>query len=145
MITRISELASNDSLRGYKESPVVGQAADSMEAIQIQHITKMFSPDVIFIHISMPCMDGLNPTREIKKEFSEVAVAIFSFHSNEQYRRLAQSYWTETYLTKDSVVSHIPELLDAMRRRRNVSKERDPIGMRADLQGRAAVLVEKRQ
>jgi DNA-binding NarL/FixJ family response regulator len=61
---------------------VIGEAEDGREAIRkVQELL----PDVVLMDISMPKLNGLEATRQIKKWFPGVKVLILTMHANEEY------------------------------------------------------------
>ena len=58
---------------------VVGEAADGDEALRK---TRELSPHVVLMDISMPGMNGLEVTEQLRKEAPEVKVLIISVHKN---------------------------------------------------------------
>ena len=54
---------------------VVGTARDGQHAL---HQAKRFRPDLVLTDLSMPRMNGLEATAELRKSFPEMRVLIFS-------------------------------------------------------------------
>ena len=61
---------------------VVGEAADGRIAVEL---AKQLDPDVVLMDISMPGLNGLEATRQLKKEAPHIKVLILSAHDNEEY------------------------------------------------------------
>jgi DNA-binding NarL/FixJ family response regulator len=61
---------------------VIGEAKDGREAIEK---AGQLHPDVVVMDITMPGLNGLEATRQIKKRFPEVQVVILTVHANEEY------------------------------------------------------------
>ena len=62
------------------EIEVVGIAANGVEAINVVEQTQ---PDVVFMDIVMPEMNGIDATKAIKKKFSHIQIVACSTEGNE--------------------------------------------------------------
>ena len=94
-----------------KEVPgveVVGEASDGREAIEM---VKAARPDVVFMDISMPNLNGLEATERIIKAFPEVRVIILSRHENEEYYWRALRVGASGYLLKNAVMTELKAAL----------------------------------
>jgi DNA-binding NarL/FixJ family response regulator len=80
-----------------KEWLVVGEAADGIEAIGM---ARELRPDIVIMDITMPEMNGLEATPEIKKALPAAEVLIFTQHDSRQMIRQAQSAGASGYLLK---------------------------------------------
>lgn len=82
---------------------VVGEAADGKEGIEK---TEALHPNVVLMDISMPSVDGLNATRQIKSKFPEIQILVLSMHRSDEYffemlRAGASGYILKTAKTSD--------------------------------------------
>lgn len=80
-----------------KEWLVVGEAADGAEAIGM---ARELRPDIVIMDITMPEMNGLEATPEIKKAFPAAEVLIFTQHDSTQMIQQAQNAGASGYLLK---------------------------------------------
>lgn len=92
---------------------VVGEAADGREAIAL---AAAHPPDIVLMDISMSGMNGLQATRELKKERPEIHVIILSMHATEEYVLQALRAGASGYLLKDSAPLELALALQAVSR-----------------------------
>lgn len=61
---------------------VVGEADNGREAIEK---VEELQPDIVLMDHTMPILNGLEATRQIRKRFPEVKVLILTMHTSEEY------------------------------------------------------------
>ncbi|MBI4763974.1 MAG: response regulator transcription factor [Deltaproteobacteria bacterium] len=92
---------------------IVGEAADGLEATLM---VERHLPDLVLMDISMPRMDGLTATREIKKKWPETKVLVFTIHESPEYQAAALTSGADGYLLKSSsrteMIDSIKDILD---------------------------------
>jgi DNA-binding NarL/FixJ family response regulator len=96
------------SHRGWK---VVGEAANGREAVE--KATKL-RPDIVIVDISMPELDGLEVTRQIRKSLPDVKVLVLTMHESDQMIRRALDAGAHGYLLKSDLVDHLPKAVTAI-------------------------------
>ena len=79
---------------------VVGEAGDGQEAILKARELK---PDVVLMDLRMPGMNGIDATRQMKKEMPVVRVIILTLYDFEEYREAATTAGTVNYILKKSM------------------------------------------
>ncbi|HEX3385499.1 MAG TPA: PAS domain S-box protein, partial [Mucilaginibacter sp.] len=77
-----------------------GEAVDGYDAIEK---AKALHPDIIVMDVSMPRMNGLDATREIKRIFSDVEVVIVSQHEAPEMMRQAFNAGACGYVVKSAI------------------------------------------
>ena len=93
-----------------KEWQVVGEAADGAEAIGM---ARELQPDIVIMDITMPEMNGLEATPEIKKALPAAEVLIFTQHDSTQMIQQAQNAGASGYLLK-SQANWLVKAVEAM-------------------------------
>jgi NarL family two-component system response regulator LiaR len=88
---------------------VVAEASDGDEAVQL---AKRYKPDVAIIDISMPKLDGIEATKQIKALYPEMVVLILSAYDDDQFVFSLLEAGAAGYLLKSV---HGQELVDAVR------------------------------
>lgn len=61
---------------------VVGEAENGRDAVAK---TEELLPDVVLMDYTMPILNGLEATRQIKKRFPDVKIVILTMHTDEEY------------------------------------------------------------
>lgn len=75
----------------------VGEAADGMEAVRK---TRELHPDVVLMDVGMPGLDGVEATRQIKREIPATRVIMLTVYATHVSEALAAG--ASRYLLKDS-------------------------------------------
>ena len=70
------------ALSPHPEVQVVGEASEGKQAIEM---ASALEPDVIIMDISMPDLDGLDATKQIKALHPDIHIIIFSVHSRKEF------------------------------------------------------------
>ncbi len=61
---------------------IVGEAENGRDALML---VEKYHPDIVLMDISMPILNGLEATRQIKKRFPQSHIIILTMHTNEEY------------------------------------------------------------
>jgi len=69
-------------LQHERDIEVVGEAETGRQAVQL---TRKLRPDVVVMDIAMPLLNGLEATRQIRKDFPETRVLILTAHDDDAY------------------------------------------------------------
>jgi DNA-binding NarL/FixJ family response regulator len=88
---------------------LVGEAEDGRTAVKLACELK---PDVVIMDIAMPLLNGLEATRQIKRELPDTEVLILSMHDNEEYIRQVLAAGAMGYILKDAAAR---ELINAIK------------------------------
>jgi DNA-binding NarL/FixJ family response regulator len=69
-------------LKHERDIEVVGEAASGRAAVEL---TRKLRPAVVVMDIAMPLLNGLEATRQIRRDFPDTGVLILSAHSEDAY------------------------------------------------------------
>src|SRR3954449_7645955 len=78
---------------------VVGEAETGRQAVQL---ARTLHPAVVVMDIAMPLLNGLEATRQIRKELPEVKVLILSAHSDDAYVEQVAALGAAGFLLKQT-------------------------------------------
>jgi len=78
---------------------IVGEASEGREALEL---SKTHQPDIVFMDITMPGLNGLEAITRMKKECPTARVIMLSMHAREEYFQQALEYGAAGYLLKDA-------------------------------------------
>lgn len=90
---------------------VVGEAENGREAVQKAQELK---PDIVLMDISMPVMNGMDATREIKKRDREIKVLVLTVHDNEEYISQAFQAGAAGYVLKKAADSDLVNAIEVV-------------------------------
>ena len=86
-------------LNAQPDMEVIGEAHDGRQAL---HEALRLHPDVILMDITMPDMNGIEATRQVKKQLPDVKVLILTMHENDEYVFQALRAGASGYLLKEA-------------------------------------------
>ena len=92
---------------------VCGEAADGREAVQL---AAKLRPDIAVLDLEMPELNGLEATRQIKKELLDVEVLIYTMHETEQLIREVLVAGARGYVLKADAGYQLIEAVEALSR-----------------------------
>jgi len=92
---------------------IVGEAEDGQQAIEL---VQRLLPDVVLMDITMPILNGLEATRQIKKLFPQVKVVVLTVHSTEEYIFQILRAGASGYVVKQAAVSELVQAIQAVYR-----------------------------
>jgi len=79
---------------------VIEEAGNSDEAL---HKIKESPPQLIFMDIRLPGVNGLQLTQRTKKDFPSVKIAILTSYDLPEYREAATQYGADRFFIKDAL------------------------------------------
>lgn len=94
----------SDMLMEHPDINVVGGARDGQEAIDMAF---QLRPDVVLMDISMPRLDGIEATRQIKRAMPEISVIGLSMHETEEMSATMLNAGASEYLTKTTPIEDL--------------------------------------
>ncbi len=100
-------------LEGESDMTVVGEAEDGREAVRL---AGKLHPHVVLMDISMPLLNGLEATRQIKHEHPEINVLVLTMYDHEEYFRQVLEVGASGYLIKRAAASDLVAAIRSIHR-----------------------------
>ncbi len=95
-------------LNAQSDMEIVGEAQDGRHAV---YEAQRLQPDVVLMDITMPDINGIEATRQIKKLLPEVKVLILTMHEHDEYIFQALRAGASGYILKEAADT---ELISAL-------------------------------
>jgi DNA-binding NarL/FixJ family response regulator len=95
-------------LAGDKRIEVAGRARDGGEAVELAAKLK---PDLVLMDVSMPVLDGIEATREIRASDDGVTVLMLTGSNSRTDVDSAREAGASGYVTKDRIASELVEAI----------------------------------
>ncbi|HET6861804.1 MAG TPA: response regulator transcription factor [Pyrinomonadaceae bacterium] len=100
-----------DQLTSREGWEVCGEATNGREAVAMALKLK---PDVVVLDLSMPELNGLEATRQIRRELPRTEVLIFTMHETEQLIREVLAAGARGYVLKSDAGRHLTSAVEAL-------------------------------
>jgi len=99
--------------RGFESAghQIVGEAANGAEGVERAVETR---PEIVLMDLSMPVMDGVDATREIRSKLPETQVVVLTMHDDVARTREALDAGANGYLSKGSSFSDVLATVEAV-------------------------------
>ena len=88
----------------HSDMEVVGQAENGLEAVEL---TRQLQPDVVLMDVTMPVLNGIEATRQIKNELPEVKVLALSVHAKREFVLDMVKAGASGYMLKECVLDDL--------------------------------------
>src|SRR5258707_5903215 len=99
---------------------ICGEAVDGRDAIEK---AKQLKPDVVVMDVSMPNLNGLEATREVRRILPKTAVLVLSQHNSPAMMKEALKAGAQGYVVKSSASENLIAALE------NLKQTRTPPGI----------------
>jgi two-component system, NarL family, response regulator NreC len=98
-------------LSAVPEWEIVGEADNGRDAVSL---TAELKPDIVILDISMPELNGLDATRQIKKKSPETEVLIFTGQETEELVHDVFDSGARSYIMKTDAADHLIDAIKAL-------------------------------
>ncbi len=100
------------ALQDYPEFEVVGEAVDGLQSVEL---AKSLRPDIVIMDISMPNLNGLEATKQIKQFNPEIKIIIYTMYSDKEFVIDLFKAGISAYVLKDDPLSDLILALNAVK------------------------------
>jgi DNA-binding NarL/FixJ family response regulator len=96
------------------EIPNVKVVAEASNGKEFMDLLEIHHPDMVFMDIKMPEMNGIDATQQALLRYPEMKVIILSMSGNEEHFSLSLNVGACAYLLKNSDISEIEKAISAV-------------------------------
>ncbi|HSR35302.1 MAG TPA: response regulator transcription factor, partial [Anaerolineae bacterium] len=100
-------------LRSEPSLQLVGEATGGYEAIELVSKTR---PDILILDLSMPDLDGIAVTRQLKPQYPDLRILILTVHEDEAMLREAIRAGASGYIVKHAAEAELIAAINTIRR-----------------------------
>ena len=100
-------------LEDHTEIEVIAEADEGRQAVRMVEQTR---PDVVLMDFSMPGLNGLEATRQIKQRLPEIKVLVLTRHKNQEYIDRVLEAGASGYIIKKSAPEELVLAIQAVHR-----------------------------
>ena len=102
-------------LRSFLETqPGFEVIAEANNGLQALEKAKEMRPDIVLMDITMPNMDGMEATRQLKKLYPECQILVLTVHADKQYFMKMLSVGASGYITKQAAADELVAAIHAV-------------------------------
>ena len=94
---------------------IVGEAADGVKAVEM---ARDLNPDVMVLDVTMPCMNGLEACRLLRKQLPRLEILFVTQHDSPQMMREALDAGARGYVVKSNAARDLLEGVEAVSQHR---------------------------
>ena len=93
---------------------IVGEAADGEEALSL---VRLHRPDLVITDLIMPRLNGIELTKQIRRELPETRIILISSYTEDAYRLMASDSGADVFVSKRVIHDALlPAIRDLIRR-----------------------------
>lgn len=98
----IRQILDRETAKRQLQGSVMAEVSNGEEAVRL---TRELRPDLVLMDITMPRIDGLEATRQIKAEQPATKVIIVTVHDEKAYRKAAAESGADGFLLKKDLLA----------------------------------------
>jgi DNA-binding NarL/FixJ family response regulator len=98
-------------LKHEKDIEVIGEASNGRQALEL---ARKLRPEVVVMDIAMPLLNGMEATRQLRKDFPNIKVLILSAHSDDAYVEQVIEFGGSGFLLKQTSSNNLAAAIRAV-------------------------------